>query len=153
MNDNETVDKMLLANGLSLINDIIPVIKKRGRPLGMKNKPRVEGVVYAGKIGRPYKYIQKETEPMTASQRTYQRRGFLVNKLAKYKRDYGLTEPTQDKYVGKSNEVVIELLNEITLVILKINEEKARNKITNEFTQRARLVECQVLVLQPSIVI
>ena len=76
-----------------------------------------------------------------------------MNKLAKYKRVYGLTEPTLDKYVGKSNDVVIELLNEITLVILKINEEKTRNKITNEFTQRARLVEHQVLGLNHSIVV
>ncbi len=121
------------------IIEIQPKKKFGGRPLGAKNKPKTEKKPVSNlpkKKGRPFIYPPKENDTLTPSRHTYLRRGFLINKLVRYKKLYGLTELTSDLYVGKSNEEVVKLLTEIAGVVSKIKEIKLKNTIQDECNRR-----------------
>lgn len=105
----------------------------KGRPKGSLNKPKCEKTAPL-KRGRPFTYPQDST--LTNAQKTYQRRGFLINKVVCLKRAYGLIEPTSDKYIGKSNEEVLELLKDLACVVGKLKEQQLQHQISNDFIHR-----------------
>lgn len=85
--------------------------------------------------------MQVEDSTSTPAKLTYHRRGFLVNKIGSYKRKYGLTEPTQDKYVGKSNEEVIELLKQMAVVVGKLKDAKFQDQIQSKYYSRSQTAD------------
>ena len=115
------------------------IVRKSGRPKGALNKQKTTDIKPQAKKGRPYTY--KPVEGSTNAKLTYQRRGFLINKIVYFKRTYGLTVPTRDQYVGKSNEEVIELLKKMASVVGKLKESQIHEQITDDFTTRSNNVE------------
>ena len=101
------------------------IIKKRGRgrPLGVKNvNPYVmkKERVITGVLGRPVRYGVKAEDGtiMKNDLSTYDRRGFLINKILGLKRNYNLSYPARTEYVGKDNSVVIEILKKMAYIHL-----------------------------------
>lgn len=114
-----------------------PEIKKKGgRPLGSLNRPKTEKKT-PNRQGRPFIYKPIENDTTTPAKLTYQRRGFIINKITSLKRKYGLTEPTRDRYIGKPNDVALGILKEMTVIVSKLNEEKLFDKINTDYTARS----------------
>lgn len=120
------------------MNQIEPK-KNAGRPKGALNKPKTTELKEPAKKGRPFTY--KPVEGISNAKLTYQRRGFLINKIVCFKRTYGLTEPTRDQYVGKSNDEVIELLKNMAIVVGKLKEAQIHEQIAQDYTTRSKNVE------------
>lgn len=113
------------------------IVKKRGRgrPPGVKNvNPYVmkKERVITGVLGRPIRYGVKAEDGtiMKNELSTYDRRGFLVNKILGLKRNYNLSYPARADYVGKDNSVVIEILKKMAVEVQKIKMERNINKLT-----------------------
>ena len=142
------VDNLIATDDVDVVDVVdvphVPVEQKKkrgGRPLGEKNRPKTTEVLLPKKKGRPFTYMQVEDSTSTPAKLTYHRRGFLVNKIASYKRKYGLTEPTQDKYVGKSNEEVIELLKQMAVVVGKLKDAKFQDQIQSKYYSRSQTAD------------
>jgi len=113
------------------------IIKKRGRgrPPGVKNvKPYVmkKERVITGVLGRPIRYGEKAEDGTILKNNlsTYDRRGFLINKILGLKKNYNLSYPARVDYVGKDNSVVIEILKTMAVEVQKVKMERNINKLT-----------------------
>jgi hypothetical protein len=62
---------------------------------------------------------------------TYQNRGFLINKILGFKKNYKLSFPDKADYIGKSNEAVIDILKLMAVEVQKIKGERLLRQIEN----------------------
>jgi hypothetical protein len=109
--------------------------KKRGRPAGGHNKvQREKPPKVLKKNGRPQMFFGKTDEngnPVDSNVGAYERRGKFINKILILKKNYNLSYPSRDQYVGKSNEEVIEILKTMLLEVQKYKIEQTIEQNNN----------------------
>jgi uncharacterized protein YeeX (DUF496 family) len=129
-------------NGMTeLIISVIEPVKRRGRPTGSKNRPYYQTdftvhkteVKPKKKLGRPSQYGPRDNNGVLLLNNlsTYQNRGFLINKILGFKKNYKLSFPDKADYIGKSNEAVIDILKLMAVEVQKIKGERLLRQIEN----------------------
>ena len=111
------------------------VKRSRGRPKGSKNVIQTDSIKtnrnQTGIIGRPTIYGLKDEDGniIKTSKTSYENRGFLVNRILGLKRTHKLAYPDRTLYVGKPNDVVIEILKTMMDLIQNIKIQNAIQKL------------------------
>lgn len=120
------------------------IVKRgRGRPAGVKNNPDTNKKtrVITGTIGRPLRYGVKAEDGTILKNdlSTYERRGFLVNKILGLKKNYNLSYPDKSEYIGKDNSVIVEILKKMAIEVQKVKMERNIDKLI-ELNFRIKLI-------------